>query len=142
MSTYAALVPYSRSIVSYREHLCGYDLNLSYPQDGHFPTLKFVEPEDPFRSKSQGAFSRLNSASRDAQRLQLRTLAEHAERAVVERREHGAAVGKRDLSGRANGTIDPWYGCDIYDELIDYAVNFSFPWSLCSRSLCIFGLAR
>lgn len=35
---------------------------------------------------------------------------------------------KRDLIGRANGTIDPWYECDIYDELIDYALNFSLPW--------------
>lgn len=36
---------------------------------------------------------------------------------------------KRDLSGRANGTIDPWYECDLYDEMIDYALNFSLPWS-------------
>jgi carboxypeptidase D len=36
---------------------------------------------------------------------------------------------KRDLSGRANGTIDPYYGCDLYDEMIDYAVNFTIPWS-------------
>ena len=35
---------------------------------------------------------------------------------------------KRDLTGRANGTIDPWYACDIYDEMIDYALNFSLPW--------------
>jgi carboxypeptidase D len=30
---------------------------------------------------------------------------------------------------RANGTIDPFYGC-LLDELIDYAVNFTFPWSM------------
>ena len=36
---------------------------------------------------------------------------------------------KRDLTGRANGTIDPWYACDLYDEMIDYALNFSLPWS-------------
>ena len=35
---------------------------------------------------------------------------------------------KRSLAGRANGTIDSWYGCDLYDEMIDYAVNFTFPW--------------
>ena len=46
------------------------------------------------------------------------------------------SMKKRDLSGRANGTIDPWYGCDLYDEMIDYALNFSLPWSGCySRSL-------
>ena len=38
---------------------------------------------------------------------------------------------KRDLSGRANGTIDPFYGCFLLDELIDYAVNFTFPWCKC-----------
>ncbi|KAI0333847.1 alpha/beta-hydrolase [Cubamyces sp. BRFM 1775] len=133
IETYPQLVAYDPAAFEFfreQEHLCGYDLNLTYPGEGHFPTLKFVEPEDPFRSQSKRAFSRLNSASRDNRRLQLRALADHAERAVVERREHGAAVAKRDLSGRANGTIDPWYGCDIYDEMIDYAVNFSFPWSV------------
>jgi carboxypeptidase D len=29
--------------------------------------------------------------------------------------------------------IDPFYGCSLLDELIDYAVNFTFPWSKCSR---------
>ena len=43
------------------------------------------------------------------------------------------AQWKRDLSGRANGTIDPWYQCDIYDEMIDYALNFSLPWSASLR---------
>lgn len=37
---------------------------------------------------------------------------------------------KRSLAGRANGTIDPWYGCDLYDEMVDYAVNFTFPWCM------------
>lgn len=37
---------------------------------------------------------------------------------------------KRDLTGRGNDTtIDPFYGCFIYDELLDYATNFSIPWS-------------
>jgi hypothetical protein len=35
---------------------------------------------------------------------------------------------KRSLAGRANGTIDAWYGCNLFDEMIDYAVNFTFPW--------------
>ena len=35
----------------------------------------------------------------------------------------------RDLSGRANGSIDPWYGCFLSTELQDYALNFSMPWS-------------
>lgn len=34
---------------------------------------------------------------------------------------------KRSL---ANGTIDSWYGCDLYDEMLDYAINFTFPWCM------------
>ena len=35
----------------------------------------------------------------------------------------------RDLTGRANGTIDPYYGCYLSLEIQDYALNFSMPWS-------------
>lgn len=41
----------------------------------------------------------------------------------------GRAKSKRDLSGRANGTIDPWYACFLGAEVQDYALNFSVPWS-------------
>ena len=51
-----------------------------------------------------------------------------------ERREEERQQWKRDLSGRANGTIDPLYGCFLLDELIDYAVNFTFPWCECART--------
>ena len=44
-------------------------------------------------------------------------------------REKRQRSWKRDLSDRANGTIDPWYGCNLLDELVEYAVNFTFPWS-------------
>ena len=47
-----------------------------------------------------------------------------------ERRKREWKKEKRDLSGRANGTIDPWYGCFINFELEDYALNFSVPWSM------------
>ena len=66
----------------------------------------------------------------------------HTTRAAndVRKRAEGGGGGRwlarRDLSGRANGTIDPWYGCFIYDEMIDYAFNFSQPWSACAPPLC------
>ena len=59
-------------------------------------------------------------------------------RAEVEAREYerrawlakrNTLLENRDLSGRANGTIDPWYGCFLVPELQDYALNFSLPWS-------------
>ena len=45
---------------------------------------------------------------------------------------------KRDLSGRANGTIDPWYACFLALELRDYALNFSLPWSAFPFSFSFF----
>ena len=50
-------------------------------------------------------------------------LFDHQERRALEN-----AQWKRNLSERPNGTIDSWYGCDIFDEMCDYAVNFTFPW--------------
>lgn len=49
----------------------------------------------------------------------------------------GRHLQSRDLNGRANGTIDPWYGCFLTDELYDYAVNFSLPWSMCLSSCSV-----
>ncbi|KAI1792416.1 alpha/beta-hydrolase [Ganoderma leucocontextum] len=34
---------------------------------------------------------------------------------------------KRDAAGQA--ILDPWYGCDLFDEMWDYALNFTFPWT-------------
>lgn len=66
----------------------------------------------------------------------------------IERREVERQVWKRDLSLRTNGTVDPWviihlisstcvafisylqYGCFLLDMFIDYAINYTFPWSM------------
>ena len=118
---------------SHRHHLCGFDLNLTYPQNGTFPTLNLVP----------GLQQTLISASSSDQTSTLTSwkdavVAEYAARtdpASVYIREEGVAgrlkrreAWKRDLSGRANGTIDPWYGCYIFNEMRDYALNFTFPW--------------
>ena len=50
-------------------------------------------------------------------------------RNLLKKREERRQEWKRDLSGRANGTIDPFYGCFLLEEVMDYAQNFSFPWS-------------
>ena len=113
--------------------MCGYDLNLTYPQNGHFPTLQVVNPSDP---ASPLLIENL-SDKRQFFRKTLARLAVEAD-ALHKRKRDGdgdgalvPAAAKRDLSQRSNGTIDSWYGCFIYDELIDYALNFSAPWSAC-----------
>ena len=114
-----------------REHLCGYDLNLTYPQrGGHFPTLRTVDPSDPLRDE----FEAFKSSKREFFRKTLSSFA-FAAPANTKRAEEGALARGGVLSMRANGTLDPWYGCFIYDEMIDFAVNFSAPWSESSFSL-------
>lgn len=121
--------------VDRRTHLCGFDLNLTYPQHGHFPTLNLT-PE---------------TISSDSQRLRKKDLLTSALAVDAHMKASGLEKGsldsgnrrlqkrdqwKRELTGRANGTIDPWSGCDLYDEMIDYALNFSIPWSMSFIPIC------
>ena len=121
----------STDIIYCRIHLCGYDLNVTYPQHGHFPSLK--DPRDiGFSAVSTQACSL--SRSKTLLRNLVSTL--NSESAVntlhkryLEDREDRRRIWKRDLSGRPNGTIDPFYGCFLTNEIGDYALNFSAPWS-------------
>ena len=120
------------STLPVRTHLCGYDLNLTYPQDGHFPTISpplatllptiIANTTKPKRQIFNAAlksdsFARLQGPFRGTNELE-----SHPRKAKRE-------AWKRNLAERANGTIDPTYACDLYDEMVDYALNFSMPWS-------------
>jgi carboxypeptidase D len=125
---------YSFLLIVHRNHLCGLDLNLTYPQSGgKFPTLNLaVEPGFGI-SRFQSNMQRRLKTNILAESLKAGLFARREEHDVDEhtlRRLAKRDAWKRDLSGRANGTIDPWYGCDLYDELIEYALNFSIPWSM------------
>lgn len=129
----------NQSSLSHRSDLCGYNLTLTYPQNGHFKTL-----DGPISDLFQNAFSRLKPTARRvifskremASAVQKRAL-EHP--GGLQRREASRQQWKRDLSQRPNGTIDPYYGCALYDEMVDYALNFSLPWS---RSFSFFSVVR
>lgn len=119
-----------------RTHLCGLDLNLTYPQNGTFPTLNPPFPnqnEEMLMVRRNENKSRLFKRALKEDLFERRTGVSKRDAAVEAERLARRDQWKRDLSGRANGTIDPWYKCDLYDEMIDYAVNFSLPWS---RSPC------
>jgi carboxypeptidase D len=47
----------------------------------------------------------------------------------VSRREEQRQEWKRSIAGRPNGTLDPYYGCFLFDELWEYAANYSIPWA-------------
>jgi carboxypeptidase D len=120
-------------------------LNLTYPQNGHFPTLNLVRPTE-HSALSQSLLNPTEDRARTLHESVSTRFSEVKGRDAFskrsdfhERRQAEHQQWKRGLSGRANGTIDPFYGCSLLDELIDYAVNFTFPWSKClsPKSYCI-----
>ncbi len=137
-----------------RAHLCGFDFNLTYPQQGKFPSVGSpILPTEEFRAAAlvnQPSWllnKRFNALvhgieAPEAGIVRRESRPTHAE---VQAREHKRrewlakknSLRHRDLSGRANGTIDPWYGCFLQSEVQDYALNFSLPWSEHSHSFVI-----
>ncbi|KAJ7853808.1 alpha/beta-hydrolase [Mycena olivaceomarginata] len=129
IETYPQLINYDREVYEYfktQEHLCGYDLNLTYPQNGRFPTL--VDPFTTFGNLAPGKSPKYKSVMAALKAGQVTKVV--PSKRELERREERHATWKRDLTGRANGTLDPWYGCFLFGEMWDYAFNFTFPWSL------------
>ncbi|KAJ6534638.1 alpha/beta-hydrolase [Mycena vulgaris] len=140
LETYPQLIGYDQEVYKYfkeQEHLCGFDINLTYPQRGIIPTVEFIDARDravPFLEKTKHAKRGL--------------VAEIAQRyAGLDRSErdllaHQRARGtwKRDLSLRANGTLDPWYGCALLPEFIDYALNYSAPWNITGQDFNVYDI--
>ncbi|KAI5120253.1 hypothetical protein M0805_004589 [Coniferiporia weirii] len=151
IATYPQTIGYDPEVYEYfkeQAHLCGFDLNLTYPQvGGHFHAVNVNFTTGlPLNSSTSTALERsprspgisrqtLGSLLLEKRGASLAKRSPHEERlsarALRERevRREAWKKGKRDLSGRANGTIDPWYGCFLSDEATDYALNFSLPWS-------------
>lgn len=76
----------------------------------------------------QGRFSKNLFLAEMEQRYNARLAKRDTSNLSKHERLRARDAWKRDLAGRANGTIDTWYGCDVYDEMLDYAINFTFPW--------------
>lgn len=119
-----------------RAHLCGLDINLTYPQNGLIPSLNLPVPgsESNVASRTKSpkpAFFKRALLADINQRL----AGGLVEREVDEGRLARRDAWKRDLFRRPNGTIDPWYGCQLQAEMVDYALNFSFPWSKCPLTM-------
>ncbi|KAF8192021.1 Alpha/Beta hydrolase protein [Mycena galopus ATCC 62051] len=134
IETYPQLINYDPEVYEYfktQDHLCGYDLNLTYPQNGHFPSL--VDPFTTFASPARSDSSKYKSLVATLKAGQVNKAT--PSRRELERWEERHTAWKRDLAGRANGTLDPWYGCILFAEMWDYALNFTFPWSLGGEDL-------
>ncbi|KAF5377778.1 hypothetical protein D9757_008056 [Collybiopsis confluens] len=142
-----ALIGYDPEVFKYFEqqsHLCGYDVNLTYPQNGIIPTVEFIAPGgdnasgDFFTNRLKFAKNR-TFRSRLLARLQERSETEdihpQAKSLQFRKREERRQTwvdNKRGLMNRGGlvPAIDPQYGCDLLSEFIDHAINFTFPWTL------------
>ena len=101
-----------------REHLCGYDLNLTYPQlGGTLPSLQI----NPAPGGSSKAARNILTRRLPVKRL-LRVVSDSIERMTHLRH-------KRQPLPPMNGIIDPEYGCDLFDEALHFALDNSPPWS-------------
>ena len=138
IETFPQLIGYDPAVYAYfkeQHHLCGYDLNVSYPQmNGTFPTLEDFEPSSVARFANAGRLGRPTASdflADVAARARLRGITTDAplDKRALEEMEEARSLWHRDLSGRPNGTIDPYYGCYLTEEAIDYALNYSAPWS-------------
>lgn len=105
-----------------RAHLCNLDINLSYPQLSNIPTI--VLPAE------LGPQSLLSSqvATATAKRASLRSLLNMGAGSFKASSKRHDSNFNEFVSGQPSTGINSWYGCDLYDEMIDYALNFTFPW--------------
>jgi carboxypeptidase D len=109
-----------------RSRICGYDLDLKYPETKKYPTI--TAPMGGLWKSWGLPGAKFSHMSKFQSRL--RTNLAKAP-AYHDKRKRGLAhrEWKRDLSARPNGTIDPWYGCDLTAFVLEYALNFTYPWS-------------
>ncbi|KAI1790060.1 alpha/beta-hydrolase [Ganoderma leucocontextum] len=136
LETYPGIIGYDQDVFHYfkeQHHLCGFDLNLTYPQtSGTFPTLAMPMGQRATPPEAQES-RRIIRSWEESQLRELVARELHGESAQTreqdKHQEAKRARWKRDLSRRANGTLDPWYGCDLFNEMWDYALNFTFPWT-------------
>ncbi|KIJ31431.1 hypothetical protein M422DRAFT_53358 [Sphaerobolus stellatus SS14] len=137
METYPQLIDFDPDIYNYFKeqiHLCGYDLNASYPMTDHFPVLLPNSHTSP-NGSTTGNFASFAPKSLDKAAVRAALSRTSVPKTSLSKRELSVreerrSMLKRDLTGRANGTIDPTYQCFVLFELLDYAVNFTKPWSI------------
>ncbi|THH14132.1 hypothetical protein EW146_g6173 [Bondarzewia mesenterica] len=109
-------------------HLCGFDLNLTYPQQELLPSFQpTVHPSSYWSSAPNEAPSALDRRERMRDQLGRRASVMLEKNSITLR----TLRSRQQQSGSklSNGTLNPSYGCALFDEMIDYAANFSRPWT-------------
>jgi carboxypeptidase D len=109
--------------------LCGYNLNLTYPQaGGYFPVLK-----NGFEDAALAEFKSRREMLGRFQSL-VKQISTTKAQAQIPRQlfpPASYALDRRALQTRSDVALDPYLKCAILSELWLYAVNFTAPWSKC-----------
>ncbi|KAI0714404.1 alpha/beta-hydrolase [Cerioporus squamosus] len=125
LETYPQLIGYDPAVFEYfreQEHLCGYDLNLTYPQvGGTLPSLSTGPTPGGSLELSKNTLKRRRSVGR---------LVRNVVDKLDERKGSRSSRRKRQfVRPTSNGTINPDYGCDLFDEALHYALDNVQPWT-------------
>ncbi|KAL0571646.1 hypothetical protein V5O48_010319 [Marasmius crinis-equi] len=137
LETYPQIINFDQEVFQYfreQTHLCGYDLNLTYPQTGgHFPSLKSPfninhEPAIIFgRGRSLG---NLDYVGRLKATLELvKRIDQDPPGNLKRQNRQGLTLEQWKQDHLNKGILDPDYGCFLWEEMTDFAMNFTFPWS-------------
>lgn len=123
----------------FRTHLCNYDLNLTYPQTGgHFPTLLSpfhvtFDSRVVFGGPRASARFDLNYLSRAnfISEFVKRSEREDSHTKVKRQRQQQLTLAQWKRDHLNKKTLDEDYGCFLWEEMTDFATNFTFPWCKC-----------
>ncbi|KAF8530534.1 Alpha/Beta hydrolase protein [Hysterangium stoloniferum] len=128
LKTYPQIINYDPNVYTYFKtqfHLCKLDLNLTYPQEVPLPTLETALPT------AEGAidtFTNLRTSLVKGLSTKVKKHRSYSPFSNKERKNR-LSVWKRDYTDLTSQVIDPWYRCDIWNEMIDWALNHTFPWA-------------
>ncbi|KAJ3868604.1 alpha/beta-hydrolase [Lentinula novae-zelandiae] len=127
VETYPQLIGYDTSFYDYireQNHLCGYDLNLTYPQlGGKFPSIEV---------KYGSIGDRVSGLSRRDSNLIGANMPPKKFNSPWSKRAKPQPRGQSDSPGfntTLTEKINDYYGCDIRDMVFEYTLNYTYPWS-------------
>ena len=120
-----------------RANLCGLDLNLTYPQHGIFPALNPQPGAWTWDSEQLETRDKLFEQTLRAHDALARLPAHKRDLNFPSEQLEKRNQWKHEVAGTPNGTINKYYGCELWTEMVDYALNYSLPWSMYSLSFVL-----
>ncbi|GJE99869.1 carboxypeptidase [Phanerochaete sordida] len=145
LATYPQIIGYDTRVYDYfktRSHNCKLYINLTYPQKGgHFPPIDLTAGASADSEQDHLAFEDLDSenalAVMDMLGLPGHGVAAAAARHLAQARRGAGTTAQNDIVGREewlaqaarSSGANSQYGCNVWKEMIDYAANYTFPWS-------------